>query len=234
MTSSSAPWLYCDIDCNLGRTKKVMTMVDCLRLTFEYWGAPGASGASELSIAKSPTAVRLRYVTDVNDSDDRAWIEELPRECRWREIVAVLEDQEICAFYGDVHDGGEYAYPWKIGLEGSRTFASELIALAWAGPPFSKFARAFAAATNEQIAALHKEAGSFLKMEFVERLIELDKLLLEIDIPLEDLVLQERGPTLNLSTMHGKARERFRELGGEEWLAEQEARKGWKKTSGQQ
>ena len=188
------------------------TSIDGLRLSFEYFGAgPGLSGISELAIESTATSVTLTVVPDLTERQPNdATVVELGLDCGWREIVAVVDDQRAYAFFTEGNTEGEFARPWTIGFEGPRNFASELIALAWAGPPLSDIARGLAAARNDQLTAMHNKAGSFLRKPFVRRIVAVTELALESEIPLKDLVSRQRGPALDLSAIRKDAKQLIR------------------------
>ena len=202
------------------------TTIDGLRLTFEYFGSgPGVGGISELSIETTATGVRLTWIPDVTDQsiEEATFVAELDRECGWREIVAAVNENEVYAFatLGNMED--EFPWPWDMGFEGPHNLSTEMIALTWAGPPLSEVARALATASDDQLAALHREAGSFLGKPFVERIVTVYAFASETGNELEDLVAQQRGANLDLSAIAGRLRRELQAKG----IDESEVNTGW-------
>lgn len=203
-----------------------ITTINGLRLTFEYFGSgPGVSGVSELSIETTATGVRLTVIPDVTDQsiEEATFVVELGRECGWREVVAAINENEVYAFMtlGSMED--EFPWPWDMRFEGPRNLATEMIALAWAGPPLSEVARALATAGDNQLVAMHSEAGSFLGKPFVEGMVTVYAFASETDIELEDLVAEQRGAKLDLSAIIGRLRRELKAKG----IDESEVNTGW-------
>jgi hypothetical protein len=95
-----------------------------------------------------------------------------------------------------------------------RNFATELIALAWAGPPLAEFAVAMSAATDNQLLALQQQEGSLLRAPFLKRAVNLQHLAWEIRAPLKEFVGRQGGANLDLSAICDEANYRFRDLIG--------------------
>ena len=194
--------------------------INGLRLSYEYFGSgPGRSGVSQLSIQEGTAGLEITIVPDLTDPDpDHVISLKLGQDSTWRAVVAAINDDDTAyAFFCDGDTEGEYPWPWEMRFEGPLNYASELIALAWAGPPLSEFAVSISAAADEQLDALRRQAGTFLSRPFVERAIDLQKLTWEIETPLEEFVERQRGANLDLRAIYEEANKRYRELIGEDY-----------------
>jgi hypothetical protein len=175
--------------------------IDDLRLTFKY-SRPraGLESVSELRVKAIATRLRFTFIPDLTiPGFSGGKIGEFGSG-EWRDIVAAIHGHQVYALHTSGTEG-EYPWPWAMDFQGPRNFASEIIALAWAGPPLSEFALGMTAATDEQLADLHRQAGSFLDKAFVGRAVALQERVNEGDIPLQEFVDRQRGSALDLSAI---------------------------------
>ncbi len=189
-----------------------------LRLSFEYFGSPGTSGVSQLSIRKRATELEVTIIHDLTERhpDDEIVISIGP-DRDWRAIVSAIKDDETaCAFFTDGDTSGEFPWPHDMGFEGPRNVATELIALAWAGSPLSEFAADLASASDGQLRALRDKVGSFTNQPFVEQAIKIQKLAWETSTPLKSFLADRAASPPDLSAIQSELQDRFRKLFGEE------------------
>ena len=120
----------------------------------------------------------------------------------WRAVVsAVASRDDVFAFGSESDTSAGYPWPHKMRCEGPTSFATELIACVWAGPPLTAVARGPCAATDDQLAALRQRVGSLRRARFVRRALKVQSNADDVDLSFEEVVLRMRGARLDLAAM---------------------------------
>lgn len=113
--------------------------INGLQLSFEYFGAgPGSGGISDCRIIWTKVKKEIRIRGDRFAQPSDVVIIRAPLNSNWRSICRAIIKRSAYAFFSDGDTSGEYAWPDRMHCNKPHSFQTTLIAMAWAGPPFSE------------------------------------------------------------------------------------------------
>ena len=163
-----------------------------VELRYTYGGAaPGLGGIAALQMVSNDGGqFAVRFIRDLTNPDpDEQFELGLYEADAWRQAIEDLDRERAFAFFteGDITDPS-LPWPGRMEILGNRNAAIELIACAWAGPPFSEIARAFTGADDERLKSWCAANGhGFLDRPFLWKFARILRVLAECDLGSKDL-----------------------------------------------
>lgn len=198
-----------------------------LTLSYNYFGAPGCGGSSQLSIGITdrgdlsivfdlPSEYRefgqdnIVYLGVPGPAVDasRAKIEcefrrtaSIPGSRGWRGVIDYLATNEVVAFFTDGDTSGEYPWPGSMEIVGAESVASDLIAAAWSGQPIVNIAQSLAHLPDDVLNTLRARCGSLRSDTVVRPLLRIWNKAYELDVPFGHIVHRAHRFNFEFSSM---------------------------------
>jgi hypothetical protein len=223
-----------------------------LILTYTSFGAPGCGGISRLAIGltnRGDIAVIDDLPSEYEGEEDsnnitffNPFLVETPpgppvrgSEFRrtgtvpatrgWRGVIEYLAKNEIIAFGTDGDTSGEYPWPDRMHLEGKASVASDLIAVAWSGPPVRHIARALAILPDDMLEGLRARCGPLSGERTIQPLLRILNMAEEMSVSFPEIVARAHRFDFKLNSMLRDVRALGKVIGAEKEAANR--RRAW-------
>jgi hypothetical protein len=158
-------------------------------LSYDSFGAgPGAGNSIELRITNIAGVLQVSDELLEDEPGDYRRSVNLSEHAGWRGILRYLAESDIMAFYADGDTSREYPWPDEQQLHGTDCLVTDMVSLAWAGPPVLSVAQALAKIDDSELLRLRQELGSFRERAFIEEMLRLWRWCDETDVELDDIV----------------------------------------------
>ena len=162
-----------------------------VRLRLEYYGAgPGLGGIAELDFRAQGNRLILVHKEDITFEDElQITVSSIIDEKNWRQLIHELRSQNIFSSYcgGDVQDVN-CVWPGEILVDGSPSFFTEVLCLAWAGENFCELANALISLKDEALIEIRNALGPLTSRKLLWKLCRMERVLEEHGEDFSELV----------------------------------------------
>ena len=152
----------------------------------------------------------------------------MPSSFGWRGVVSYLAREEIVAYGVDGDLSGEFPYPHLMTLKGRGNLSSDMVAVAWAGPPLIDFAKAFSQHSDDDLEKMRGRYGSLRSEAFIDELLRFKRWADDLGIEPDDTIVRAPRFGFDLREMRRDLIRTARVVGAEAEAAK--LRHQWKLT----